>query len=142
MIVIASDHRGVALKADIKLLLENQGIDVLDTGTYNEESVDYPIIAQTLARTIAGGQAEQGILICGSGIGVCIAANRFQGIRAATCRSVSDAEMTRRHNDANVVCIGADVTPRMLAFEIVETFHETEFEGGRHKRRVDMIEMI
>ena len=135
-IYIASDHRGMKLK---KLLLGV--IEASDRGPFNDESVDYPVYARKVADVIAiEPDHRRGILICGSGIGVAMAANKIPGIRAATCRTVADAVGTRLHNDANIVCIGADVTNPNDAFDIVQAFLTTEFEGGRHQIRVDLIE--
>ncbi len=137
-VVIGSDHRGYELKEIIIGLLENDGYKVIDVGCEGTESVNYPDYAHKLAEYVS--PARKGILICGSGIGVCMAANRHTHVRAATCRDVMDAKMTRMHNDANVLCIGADsTTTQLMALEMVDVFLETEFEGGRHEKRVQMI---
>lgn len=139
-IVIASDHRGIELKEEIIDMLQTLSHEVDDRGPFIPESVDYPIYASKVAKQVASHQADYGIIICGSGIGVAIAANKTVGIRAATCRSVDDARGTRNHNNANVLCLGADVTATTLATSIVLEFINTHFEGGRHQRRVDLIE--
>ncbi|MCC8091287.1 MAG: ribose 5-phosphate isomerase B [Oscillospiraceae bacterium] len=139
MIAIGSDHGGFALKQTVMQHLSALGLEYKDYGTYTEESCDYPIYAEAVARAVTSGVAEKGILICGTGIGVSIAANKVQGIRAALCGDCYSAEYTRRHNDANVLALGARVTGAGLAEKIVDTFLQTGFEGGRHARRVALI---
>ncbi len=139
MIAIGSDHGGFALKQAVMQHLSALGLEYKDYGTYTEESCDYPIYAEAVARAVTSGAAEKGILICGTGIGVSIAANKVQGIRAALCGDCYSAEYTRRHNDANVLALGARVTGAGLAEKIVDTFLQTGFEGGRHARRVALI---
>ncbi|MCD7853327.1 MAG: ribose 5-phosphate isomerase B [Oscillospiraceae bacterium] len=139
MIAIGSDHGGFALKQTVMQHLSALGLEYKDYGTYTEESCDYPIYAEAVARAVTSGAAEKGILICGTGIGVSIAANKVQGIRAALCGDCYSAEYTRRHNDANVLALGARVTGAGLAEKIVDTFLQTGFEGGRHARRVALI---
>lgn len=136
---IACDHGGFHLKEHIKKYLEAKGIKVLDYGTYSEDSVDYPDFAEKLCAGIASGEADRGILVCGTGIGISIAANKCRGIRAALCGDVFSAKMSREHNDANVLCMGERVLGVGLAELITDTWLETEFAGGRHKRRVDKI---
>ena len=139
MLAIASDHGGFALKQEIMAHLKDTGVEFEDLGTYSEESVDYPVYAAKLGKAVAAGEFERGILICGTGIGISIAANKVKGIRAALCGDCYSAEYTRRHNDANVLTMGARVTGGGLACKIVDTFLTTEFEGGRHARRVALI---
>jgi ribose 5-phosphate isomerase B len=138
-IAVGSDHRGYGLKNIIKEYLVEKGYDVIDVGTDSEESVAYPVYAGQVAVKIQQGRAGKGVLVCGSGIGVCIAANKFKGIRAATVNDEVSAKMTRMHNDANIVCLSADFMDEAAAKKIIETFLNTEFEGGRHQRRVDLI---
>jgi ribose 5-phosphate isomerase B len=140
MIAIASDHAGVALKAELVRQVQARGLDIEDLGPSDTESVDYPDYAHLLARAVADGRIERGILICGSGIGMSMAANRHPGVRAALCHDAYTAEMARRHNDANVLCVGERSTGVGVAEQIVRVFLDTEFEGGRHQRRVAKIE--
>lgn len=142
MIVIGSDHGGFELKGHIKKYLADKGIEYKDVGCFSEESVDYPDIASALCAEITGGNAERGILICGTGIGISIAANKTDGIRAAVCTDEYCARMCRRHNNANVLCLGGRVVGRELALSIVETYLTEEFEGGRHQNRIDKIHAI
>ena len=139
MIAIGSDHGGFALKQEIMKHLEEKGLEYKDFGTYNEESCDYPVYGAAVARAVANGECDRGILICGTGIGISIAANKIEGIRAANCTDCYMAEMTRRHNDANILALGARVVGSGLALKIVDTFLETGFEGGRHAKRVALI---
>jgi ribose 5-phosphate isomerase B len=141
MIAIASDHAGIALKTEIGRVLESLGHEVEDLGPSETVSVDYPDYAHLLAAAVADGRIERGILICGSGIGMSMAANRHAGVRAALCHDAYTAEMARRHNDANVLCIGERTTGAGVAAQIVEVFVGTHFEGGRHQRRVAKIEL-
>ena len=140
MIAIASDHAGLGLKADICRLLQSLDIEVEDLGPQDTKSVDYPDYAHLLARAVSDGRIERGILICGSGIGMSMAANRHPGVRAALCHDAYTAEMARRHNDANVLCIGERTTGPGVAEQIVRVFIDTDFEGGRHQRRAAKIE--
>lgn len=142
MLAIGSDHGGFELKKHMIAHLESKGIAVKDYGTYTEESCDYPDIAKTVTDAVISGECERGILICGTGIGISIAANKVDGIRAALCSDVFSAKMARQHNNANIVCLGGRVTGRELAFMIVDTFLETEFEGGRHQNRIDKIHAL
>lgn len=142
MIAIGCDHGGYELKEHIKKHLDEKGVEYKDYGTYNEESVDYPDYAGKVCRAIQDNEAECGILICGTGIGISIAANKHKGIRAALCSDVYSAKMTKMHNNANVICLGGRVTGRELAFMIVDSWLETEFEGGRHNQRIDKIHAI
>ncbi len=139
---IGSDHRGVAIKTRIASLLESMGHTVEDCGAYSSDSCDYPDIAHAVAGLVSNGNAERGILVCGSGIGMSIAANKTTAVRAALCHDPHAAEMSRRHNDANVLCLSADHLETLSddAFNaLIETWMTTEFEGGRHQRRVDKI---
>jgi ribose 5-phosphate isomerase B len=140
MIVIASDHAGVDLKARIVELVGEIGREVRDLGPADTASVDYPDFAHAVSRAVKTGAAELGILICGTGIGMSLAANRHPKVRAALCHDAFTAEMARRHNDANVLCIGARSTGPGVAEQIVQIFLGTSFEGGRHQRRVEKIE--
>lgn len=140
MIALGCDHGGFDLMQKVKAHLEEKGLEYKDFGTYSTESCDYPIYAKAAAKAVASGECERGILICGTGIGISIAANKVKGIRAALCSDCFSAEMTRRHNNANMLAMGARVLGEGLALKIVDTFLETEFDGGRHARRVDMIE--
>ena len=141
MIAIASDHAGIGLKADVSRLLQSLNIEIEDLGPQDAKSVDYPDYAHLLARAVSDGRIERGILICGSGIGMSMAANRHPGVRAALCHDAYTAEMARRHNDANVLCIGERTTGPGVAEQIVRVFIDTDFEGGRHQRRVAKIEL-
>ncbi len=140
MIVIASDHAGVNLKKLIVELVRGAGHEVSDLGPGDSRSVDYPDFAHRVAAAVATGEADRGILICGTGIGMSMTANRHPGIRAALCHDAFTAEMSRRHNDANVLCIGARVTGSGVAEQIVRFFLETPFAGDRHQQRVEKIE--
>lgn len=135
-LAIASDHAGVELKTALKSTLETQGHEVLDLGTNSDASVDYPDFADALAGAIKEGKAAMGVLICGSGIGISIAANRYKHIRAALCHSAEAAILSRQHNNANVLVLGARFISEEAAKEIAEAFFSSEFEGGRHERRV------
>ena len=140
MIALGCDHGGYALMQSVKKHLDELGLEYKDFGTYSEDSCDYPVYAKAAANAVAGGECEKGILICGTGIGISIAANKVKGIRAALCSDCFSAEMTRRHNNANMLAMGARVLGEGLALKIVDIFLTTEFDGGRHARRVDMIE--
>lgn len=138
-IAIGSDHAGYRLKGDVVALLEDLGHCAIDLGTYAEESVDYPEFAEKVAKAVSQGEADLGILVCGTGLGMAIAANKVRGIRAVTCGDTFSARASREHNDANVLCIGARVTGGGLALDIVRVWLESCFEGGRHQRRVSKI---
>lgn len=142
MIGIGNDHSGIAMKEEIKKLLDQRGIAYKDFGTNTEASVDYPIYGEAVGRAVVSGECEKGIVICGTGLGISIAANKVKGVRAALCTDSFMAEMSRRHNDANVLALGARVLGSGLALKIVETFLDTPFEGGRHQRRIDIIDAI
>lgn len=139
-IAIGSDHGGFEYKASIIKSLQVKGYDVVDMGTYSPESCDYPIIAKKVARAVAKGDFEKGILVCGTGIGMSMAANKVKGIRAAVCGDTFSARATRAHNNANILCLGQRVVGEGLALDIVDIWLTTKFEGGRHERRVNMIE--
>jgi len=141
-IAIAADHGGFGLKEDIKGFLKEDGYDCIDMGTDSEESVDYPDYGVKIAYAILNGEVNRGILICGTGIGMSIAVNRFKGIRGALCHDVYTARMSREHNDSNVLVLGGRVIGKGLAMEIVRTWIKSEFAGGRHQRRLDKIEEI
>ena len=136
-IVMGSDHAGYNLKLKVKAHLKSRGIEVIDVGTDKPESCNYTVYAHALCETIQKGDAPLGILICGTGIGMSMAANKHAGIRAACCENTFSARMTRMHNDANVLCFGERVIGYGLACDIVDQFVDTEFEGGRHQARVD-----
>ena len=135
-IALGSDHAGTSIKDRIGRMLGQAGHEVSDRGTQGDQSVDYPDFAQAVARAVADGEAERGILVCGTGIGMSIAANKVAGIRAAKCNDPYEARMSREHNDANVLCLGARVLDDTVVDEIVRNFIETDFAGGRHARRV------
>ena len=141
-IVIGSDHGGIHLKEVLKQHLAERGVEVSDAGTYTEESCDYPDIALKVCREITAGKAERGILVCGTGIGMSMAANKVKGIRAALCGDVFSAAMSREHNNANVICLGERVLGAGLAARILDSWLDTEFAGGRHERRVNKIMAI
>src|SRR5262245_34335565 len=138
-IAIGSDHRGFEVKRRIKSLLEQLGHEVADMGPDSGESADYPDFAFRVAQAVGAGRVERGILVCGTGIGMCIAANKVKGVRAAPCHDSVTVEMSRRHNDANVLCLSADLLGEELIGRMVRLWLETEFEGGRHARRVQKI---
>ena len=140
MIALGCDHGGYPLMQEVKAHLDELGLAYEDFGTYSTDSCDYPIYAKKAAEAVASGKCDRGILICGTGIGISIAANKVRGIRAALCSDCFSAEMTRRHNNANMLAMGARVLGPGLALKIVDTFLNTEFEGGRHARRVALID--
>ena len=142
MIALGCDHGGLEIKNAIAADLRARGVEYKDVGTFTEASVDYPVYARAVCDEITSGRAEFGILCCGTGIGMSIAANKRRGIRAAVLSDSLSAEMTRRHNDANVLALGAGITGPNLAKRIVEVFLNTEFEGGRHARRVGQLDSI
>lgn len=139
MIAIACDHAAVEMKKEIEQYLTALGHEYIDFGTDSSASCDYPIFAARAATAVANGSCEKGILICGTGIGISISANKVHGIRCALCNDPLSAQLTRQHNDANMVAFGARIIGPELAKNIVRNFLETEFEGGRHQRRVDLI---
>lgn len=138
-IAIASDHGGFGLKENIKKYLEERNIEVMDLGTYSEESVDYPVYGKACGEAVANGEADRGIVCCGTGIGISIAANKVKGVRCALCTDVTMAQLTRKHNNANVLALGGRTTGLQTALDITAAWLDTEFEGGRHQRRIDML---
>lgn len=142
MIAIGSDGAGYELKKAIIAWLEEKNIPYAEFGCMNGESCDYPLVAKEVCQQVTSGNAEQAILVCGTGIGISMAANKIKGIRAAVCTDAYTAKYTRLHNDANVLCVGGRVTGPGVGVEIVETFLNTGFEGGRHQRRVNQITAI
>ena len=141
-IAMGCDHGGYALKCELIKHLEEQGHEVKDFGCYSTESCDYPEFGEAAARAVASGECERGSVICTTGIGISIAANKVKGIRCAHCADSLEAELTRRHNDANVMAIGAGFTGSVLAKRMTDVFLSTEFEGGRHARRVGKLDAI
>ena len=141
-IIIGSDHGGYDLKQIVVKFLTQLGHQVQDIGTHSDESVDYPEYAVQVARSVTDGLSDRGILICGSGIGMCMTANRIKGARAALVSEPYAARMSRRHNDSNILCLGGRLLGDQLALEIVNAWLQEEFEGGRHQRRVDLIEQL
>lgn len=139
IIAIGSDHGGYQLKEEVKKHLEQRGIEYKDFGCYSTDSVDYPVVAKELGTAVAKGEYDRGLLFCGTGIGISMAANKVKGVRAACCSDYFSAKYTRLHNDANILCMGGRVVGPGLAFELVDVFLDTEFEGGRHSRRVNML---
>ncbi len=136
-IAIASDHAGYELKSFLLSELQNLGFRLIDLGTYNaDKSVDYPDFAKKLAKNIIAKKSDFGVLICGSGVGISIAANRFKEIRAALCGNIKSAKLARNHNDANVICLGARSLKNQMALKIVNAFLNADFDGGRHQKRV------
>jgi ribose 5-phosphate isomerase B len=138
-IAVGCDHRGVGMRAKIVDLLVSRGVEVIDEGCNGQESVDYPDVAAAVARKVSKGEVDRGILICGTGLGMSIVANKFPGVRAAPCHDYVTAEMSRRHNDLNVLCLSGDILGERLVGRLVEIWLDTEFEGGRHERRVGKI---
>ncbi len=141
-IAVGSDHRGVVMRAKIIDVLNNLGQEVVDVGTDNDKSVDYPDVAAVVARKVSQGEVDRGILVCGTGLGMAIVANKFPGVRAAPCHDSITAELSRRHNDLNVLCLSGDILGERLVDRLVETWLNTEFEGGRHLRRVEKVKAI
>lgn len=139
-IALGADHAGFGLKEKLRTWLVNRGYPVVDKGTNSAESTDYPDYAHSVADSVADGSADLGLLVCGSGIGVCIAANKHQGIRAALAWNAEVASLARQHNNANILCLPARFMEEGVAEEALQAFLEAEFEGGRHGRRVDKIE--
>ena len=139
MIAIGSDHSGYLLKEEIKKHLKEKGYEFKDFGTDSTASCDYPVYAEKVCRAVQSGECEKGILICGTGIGMSMCANKCKGIRAAVCGDHFSAEFTRKHNNANVLCLGARVIGAGVAMQLVDIFLTTEYEGGRHEKRVEMM---
>ncbi len=138
-LAIGSDHAGLVLKRELRRALDERQLAVEDFGTHTEDSVDYPDFAARVAQAVSGGDCALGVLVCGTGIGMSIAANKVRGVRAAVCTTEFEARMARAHNDANVLCLGSRVVRAGLATQIVEAFLDQRFEGGRHERRVQKI---
>ena len=138
-VCIASDHAGFDLKEDIKDHLINKKISIFDIGPYTEKSVDYPDYAKKLGNRIKLGKSDVGILVCGSGTGMAISANKIKSIRAAVCYNLSSTRLSRQHNNANIIALGARLTKKKLSLKLVEIFLKTKFEGGRHLRRINKI---
>lgn len=141
-IALASDHGGFELKETVKKHLLERNIEVIDLGTNSTESVDYPAYGTLCGETVVAGKADAGIVVCGTGIGISIAANKVKGVRCGLCTSVEMAHLTKQHNNANVLALGGRTTEPKLALEIVDEWLDTEFEGGRHQRRVDMLDSL
>ena len=141
-IAVASDHGGFALKEKVKEHLVQRGFEVDDLGTHSEESVDYPVYGKACGEAVASGKADLGVVVCGTGIGISIAANKVKGIRCGLCTSVEMAHLTKQHNNANILALGGITTEPELALKIVDEWLDTEFEGGRHQRRVDMLDQM
>lgn len=141
-IALASDHGGFELKEIVKKHLLERNIEVIDLGTNSTESVDYPAYGTLCGETVVVGKADAGIVVCGTGIGISIAANKVKGVRCGLCTSVEMAHLTKQHNNANVLALGGRTTEPKLALEIVDEWLDTEFEGGRHQRRVDMLDSL
>lgn len=141
-IALASDHGGFELKETVKGHLLERNIEVIDLGTNSTESVDYPAYGTLCGETVVAGKADAGIVVCGTGIGISIAANKVKGVRCGLCTSVEMAHLTKQHNNANVLALGGRTTEPKLALEIVDEWLDTEFEGGRHQRRVDMLDSL
>ena len=139
MIAIGSDHGGYLLKEEIKKHLKEKGYEFKDFGTDSTASCDYPVYAEKVCRAVQSGECEKGILICGTGIGMSMCANKCKGIRAAVCGDHFSAEFTRKHNNANVLCLGARVIGAGVSMQLVDIFLTTEYEGGRHEKRVEMM---
>jgi ribose 5-phosphate isomerase B len=138
-IAIGADHRGFSIRTKVADLLRQLGHEVDDVGTFSPEAVDYPDIAAEVASRVSHGQADRGILVCGTGLGMCIAANKFPGVRATPCHDDLTAELSRRHNDSNILCLSADLLGERLIDRMIELWLTTPFEGGRHARRVEKI---
>ena len=138
-IAIGTDHRGFSLRAKLIELLQRLGHEVDDTGTFTPDAIDYPDVAAQVAGKVSRGEADRGILVCGTGLGMCIAANKFPGVRAAPCHDDITAELSRRHNDSNVLCLSADLLGERLIDRMIEIWLATPFDGGRHSRRIQKI---
>ncbi len=141
-IAFACDHAGYSLKDCVMKYLQQRGCEVVDFGCYTPERVDYPVMGEKAARAVASGECQMGVLICGTGIGISLAANHVRGIRAAVCSEPCSAEMARRHNNANMIAFGARIVGESTAESILDAFLNAEFEGGRHARRVAMLDAI
>ncbi|MBI5216103.1 MAG: ribose 5-phosphate isomerase B [Ignavibacteriae bacterium] len=142
MIALGADHAGFEFKEKVKELLISLDYEFIDFGTHSTESVDYPDFAHKVASGVSSGKFETGILVCGTGIGMCIVANKHENVRAAVVESVDAARFTRLHNDANILCLGSRIIPWERAIEIIKTFLTTDFEGGRHQKRIEKIHTL
>ncbi|MGA2062069.1 MAG: ribose 5-phosphate isomerase B [Thermoguttaceae bacterium] len=138
-IAIGTDHRGFSLRTKLVELLRQAGHEVVDIGTFTPDAIDYPDIAAQVADKVSRGEVERGILVCGTGLGMCIAANKFPGVRATPCHDDITAELSRRHNDSNVLCLSADLLGERLIDRMIEIWLAAPFDGGRHQRRVQKI---
>ncbi len=138
-VAIGSDHAGYPLKAVLQDWLHDNGYEIVDVGTDSEESCDYPVFGAAVGRAVASGSVDVGVAVCGSGLGICMAANKIPGVRGAVIRTAEDAELSRRHNDANVACFGARITATTEAEHALSVFLATGFDGGRHARRVELL---
>ena len=138
-VAVGNDHPGYALKLALKARLEERGHEVLDAGAHSEESTDYPIYGRAVGELVASGEADLGVVVCGTGIGISMAANKVPGVRAALCWNIASASASREHNDANVLALGARLTAEPLALQILDAWLAASFEGGRHARRVDLL---
>lgn len=141
-IAIGTDHRGFSIRSKVIELVQRLGHEVEDVGTYSGEAVDYPDIASAVSEKVSRGEVDRGILVCGTGLGMCIAANKFLGVRAAPCHDDLTAEMSRRHNDANILCLSANLLGERRIDQMIELWLSTPFEGGRHARRVEKISAL
>ncbi len=139
---LGADHAGVGLKDELVAHLESKGVKVLDLGTHGTDRVDYPDFGAAVGRAVAGGDADLGVAVCGSGLGICMAANKVQGVRAAAVHDATSARLTRQHNDANVICLGERLTGVEVAKDAVDAWLDAEFEGGRHAGRVDKLDAL
>ena len=140
LIAVGSDHAGFHLKQAVRERLEASGHQVEDLGVFSTDSSDYPLTAQAVAKAVVQGRAQRGVLVCGSGVGMCMTANRFRGVRAVNAPTPDYARLGRQHNDANILCLGERLVPREQALAILDIFLATEFEGGRHQRRVGLMD--
>jgi ribose 5-phosphate isomerase B len=138
-IAVGSDHRGVEMRMKLIEMLGSLGQHVVDVGSYDQENVDYPDVGASVARKVSSGEVDRGILICGTGLGMCIVANKISGVRAAPCHDELTAELSRRHNDLNVLCLSGDVLAEHVAERLVDIWLNTKFDGGRHARRLEKI---
>jgi ribose 5-phosphate isomerase B len=138
-VAIGTDHRGFPIREKLVELVRQFGHEVIDVGTFTPDAVDYPDIAAAVAHKVSSGEVDRGILVCGTGLGMCIAANKVRGVRAAPCHDDITAELSRRHNNANILCLSADMLGERLIDRMIEIWLSTPFEGGRHARRVDEI---
>ena len=141
-IAVASDHGGYLLKEKVKKHLMDRGFEIIDLGTDSEESVDYPVYGKACGEAVTSGKADLGVVVCGTGIGISIAANKVKGVRCGLCTSVEMAHLTKQHNNANILALGGRTTEPELALKILDEWLDTEFEGGRHQRRVDMLDQM